>query len=42
MTLERTNEYLISLLHELIKLPHETEWLEFKTNKAKPTDICVL
>ena len=39
MTLERTNEYLISLLHELIKLPQETEWLEFKTNKAQPTDI---
>ncbi len=39
MTLERTNEYLISLLHELVKLPHETEWLEFKTNKAQPADI---
>ncbi|MBX9865893.1 MAG: putative DNA binding domain-containing protein [Burkholderiales bacterium] len=39
MTLERTNEYLISLLHELIKLPQETEWLEFKTNKAQPKDI---
>jgi predicted HTH transcriptional regulator len=39
MTLERTNEYLISLLRELIKLPQETEWLEFKTNKAQPKDI---
>lgn len=39
MTLERTNEYLISLLHELIKLPYETEWLEFKTNKAQVKDI---
>ncbi|RTL01440.1 MAG: transcriptional regulator [Proteobacteria bacterium] len=39
MTLERTNEYLISLLHELINLPQETEWLEFKTNKAQATNI---
>jgi len=32
MTLERTQEYLLSLLRELTKLPKETEWLEFKHN----------
>ncbi len=32
MTLERTQEYLLSLLSELTKLPKETEWLEFKQN----------
>ncbi len=32
MTLERTHEYLLSLLRELLKLPNETEWVEFKHN----------
>ncbi|MDT8443603.1 MAG: hypothetical protein RQ722_04885 [Desulfuromonadales bacterium] len=27
MTIDRTTEYLLSLLNELRKLPHETEWL---------------
>jgi ATP-dependent DNA helicase RecG len=30
---------LKSLLHELIMLPHETEWVEFKHNRAIPQDI---
>lgn len=30
MTLERKHENLLSLLRELLKLPNETEWVEFK------------
>lgn len=32
MTLERSHEYLLSLLRELVKLSNETEWVEFKLN----------
>ncbi len=32
-------EYLAGLLHELLQLPKETEWLEFKCNNANPEDI---
>ena len=32
-------ENLSNLLYELIKLPNETEWLEFKCNYAKPDEI---
>lgn len=32
MTLERSQEYLLSLLKELVKLSKETEWVEFKHN----------
>ncbi|MCQ8103221.1 ATP-binding protein [Methylomonas sp. SURF-2] len=32
MTLERSHDYLLSLLRELVKLPKETEWVEFKQN----------
>lgn len=39
MTTDRTNEYLISLVQELRKLPRETEWVEFKVNDAEPEDI---
>ena len=39
MTVDRSEEYLLSILHELRKLPHETEWVEFKHNKANPDDI---
>ncbi len=39
MTFERTTEYLRSLLSELIKLPNETEWVEFKHNRAIPGEI---
>lgn len=31
--------YLISLVAELCKLPHETEWLEFKHNNTDPDMI---
>ena len=39
MSLERTKEYLVSLLHELRKVPQETEWVEFKHNQADPEAI---
>lgn len=39
MTLDRTSDYLLSLLRELIKLPNETEWVEFKHNNADPAEI---
>ena len=32
-------EYLLGLLHELCRLPKETEWLEFKLNAADPEQI---
>ena len=32
----RTEQYLISLVHELIKFDTETEWVEFKTNNCEP------
>ncbi len=35
----RTTEYLQGLLHELLALPGETEWLEFKENRADPREI---
>lgn len=38
MTLDRP-DYLLSLVQELRKLPEETEWVEFKHNKAEPQDI---
>ena len=39
MNTVRTNEYLIGLVRELCKLPHETEWVEFKQNHAEPKTI---
>ncbi len=39
MSSERNTEYLVSLVHELRKLPKETEWLEFKQNRAEPEEI---
>lgn len=39
MTLERTLEYLHSLLKELLSLPQETEWVEFKLNNDDPAMI---
>lgn len=39
MTINRSNEYILSLIYELIKLPNETEWLEFKHNKENPQII---
>lgn len=38
MTVNRSNEYLLSLLQELRKLPQENEWLEFKHNNADPEE----
>jgi len=39
MTVDRSNEYLLSLLHELRNLPKETEWVEFKHNNANPEEV---
>ncbi len=39
MPVDRTTEYLLSLLNELRKLPQETEWVEFKHNNDKPEEI---
>lgn len=39
MTVDRSAEYLLSLLNELRKLPKETEWLEFKQNNDNPEEI---
>jgi len=39
MSIERTEQELLGLLTELQKLPHETEWVEFKQNNAKPDEI---
>lgn len=39
MTVDRPTEYLIGLVHELRKLPAETEWVEFKHNRAEPEEI---
>ena len=39
MTVDRPDDYLISIIHELRKLPGETEWVEFKGNKNDPEEI---
>ena len=39
MNAERNKEHLVRLVHELRKLPKETEWVEFKQNKAEPHEI---
>ena len=39
MAHNRTEEYYQSVIRELCKLPKETEWVEFKTNKAEPEEI---
>lgn len=39
MTPDRSSEYLAGLVRELCKLPHETEWVEFKVNNADPQEI---
>jgi len=39
MTVDRPIDYLISLIHELRKLPAESEWVEFKHNQADPEKI---
>jgi ATP-dependent DNA helicase RecG len=35
----RDEAYLHSLIHELVGLPHETGWLEYKHNDAEPQKI---
>ncbi len=39
MTPGRGAEYLAGLVRELCKLPHETEWVEFKINNSDPQEI---
>jgi len=39
MTIDHSEEYLLGLIQKLCKLPHETEWVEFKHNKAEPEEI---
>lgn len=39
MTIERTNDYLLSLLQELLRYPKETEWLELKHNNEDCNEI---
>ncbi len=39
MTIDRPNDYQISLVHELCGLPQETEWVEFKQNRANEEEI---
>lgn len=34
-----TEERLVSLVHELCKLPRETEWVEFKVDDTNPEEI---
>jgi len=36
---QRNESYLQSLVNELCKYPAETEWVEFKQNKAEPIEI---
>jgi len=39
VTTARDSEYLAGLVRELCKLPHETEWVEFKVNNSDPQEI---
>lgn len=39
MTSARSHDYDVGLVRELIKLPRETEWVEFKANNTNPDDI---
>ena len=39
MKSNRDHEYLVGLLGEFCRLPHETGWVEFKENDAEPQDI---
>jgi predicted HTH transcriptional regulator len=39
MSTNRSEEFLVSLLRELCKLPQETEWLEFKENMVEAQEI---
>ena len=39
MIASRDNDYLLGLVRELCKLPHETEWVEFKVDQDQPDRI---
>jgi len=39
MSINRSSDYIISLIKELIKLSNETEWLEYKFNNKQPQMI---
>ncbi|MCD6105172.1 MAG: putative DNA binding domain-containing protein [Thermosipho sp. (in: Bacteria)] len=39
MSIERTEEYITSLVKELLKQPKESEWIEFKHNNKDPQII---
>ena len=39
MTTSQDNDYHLGLVRELCKLPHETEWVEFKVDQARPDRI---
>jgi len=39
MSPDRTQDFLASLVHELCRLPRETEWVELKHNDAEPEEI---
>jgi ATP-dependent DNA helicase RecG len=39
MTTNYTAKHLTDLIHELAKLPQETEWVEFKENNENPQEI---
>ena len=39
MTAVGDHEYLLGLVRELCKLPHETDWVEFKLNQDTPQEI---
>lgn len=37
--IDRTNDYLVGLARELVAMPSETEWLEFKAGNTDPQQI---
>ena len=39
MTAAGDHEYLLGLVRELCKLPHETDWVEFKLNQDAPQEV---
>lgn len=39
MSVDSPAAYAIGVVQELLKLPRETEWVEFKVNNANPEDI---
>jgi len=39
MSIKRDKNYITQLINELIKLPNETEWIEFKHNNKEPQMI---